>query len=196
MLDTFLLHLESEKKSRWIVQGQWKQSSLGAGRTAATLFSIVFWTMTSGRYIIIVVVVVVVVIIIIIISAVHATAGRWPPQPTPCTSILSHPHPLTATNFLDVVSPSPFGFPFSGCPFWCYLGPPGVAHSSYMSCPLSSCTALSLLYLSPQLYILLFHSESCLSSWCLTTIPPCFVEPLQASSSDVFLEPMFLLHRS
>ena len=58
----------------------------------------------------------------IIISAVHATAGRWPPQLTPCTSILSHPHPLTATNFLDVVSPSPFGSPsysfsFSGCPF-------------------------------------------------------------------------------
>ena len=76
--------------------------------------------------------------IIIIISAVHATAGRWPPQLTPCTSILSHSHPLTATNF-----PSPFGSPsysfsFSGCPFWCYLGPPGVAHSGYMSCPLSS----------------------------------------------------------
>ena len=41
--------------------------------------------------------------IIIIISAVHATAGRWPPQLTPCTSILSHPYPLTATDFLDVV---------------------------------------------------------------------------------------------
>ena len=27
-------------------------------------------------------------IIIIIILAVHATAGRWPPQPAPCTSIL------------------------------------------------------------------------------------------------------------
>ena len=55
-------------------------------------------------------------IIIIIISAVHATAGRWPPQLTPCTSILSHPHPLTATNFLDVVSPSPFGSPFTRFP--------------------------------------------------------------------------------
>ena len=58
----------------------------------------------------------------IIISAVRATAGRWPPQLMPCTSILGHPHPLTATNFLDVVSPSLFGSPsysfsFSGCPF-------------------------------------------------------------------------------
>ena len=61
-------------------------------------------------------------IIIIFISAVYATAGRWLQQLTPCTSILSQPHPLTAINFLDVVSPSPFGSPsysfsFSGCPF-------------------------------------------------------------------------------
>ena len=61
-------------------------------------------------------------LVVIIISAVHATAGRWSPQLSPCTSILSHSHPLTATNFLDVVSLSPFGshsysFSFSGCPF-------------------------------------------------------------------------------
>ena len=48
-------------------------------------------------------------IIIIIILAVHATAGRWPPQPAPCTSILGRSHPLTANGFLDVISPSPFG---------------------------------------------------------------------------------------
>ena len=90
--------------------------------------------------------------IIIIISAVHATAGRWPPQLTPCTSILSHSHPLTATNSLDVVSPSPFmspsySFSFSGCSFSCYLGPPGVVHSGYMSCPLSSHAPHSLYYI-------------------------------------------------
>ena len=48
-------------------------------------------------------------IIIIIILAVHATAGRWPPQLAPCTSILGRSHPLTANGFLDVISPSPFG---------------------------------------------------------------------------------------
>ena len=90
--------------------------------------------------------------IIIIISAIHATAGKWPPQLAPCTSILTHSHPLTATNFLDVVSPSPFGSPsyslsFSGCPFWSYHGPPGVAHSGYMSCPLSSHAPHSLYYI-------------------------------------------------
>ena len=47
-------------------------------------------------------------IIIIIILAVHATAGRWPPQLAPCTSILGRSHPLTANGFLDVISPSPF----------------------------------------------------------------------------------------
>ena len=47
--------------------------------------------------------------IIIIILAVHATAGRWPPQLAPCTSILGRSHPLTANGFLDVISPSPFG---------------------------------------------------------------------------------------
>ena len=97
------------------------------------------------------------IIIIIIISAVHATVGKWPPQLTPCTSILSHPHPLTATSFLHVVSPSPVGSPsnslsFSGCPFWCYLGPPGVAHSSYMSSQMSSHAphSLSLLIFHPS----------------------------------------------
>ena len=49
------------------------------------------------------------IIIIIIILAVHATAGRWPPQLAPCTSILGRSHPLTANGFLDVISPSPFG---------------------------------------------------------------------------------------
>ena len=102
--------------------------------------------------IVVVVVVVIIITIIIIISAVHGSAGRWPPQLTPCTSILSYSHPLTATNFLDVVSPSPFGFPsywfsFSGCPFWCYLGPPCVAHYGYMSCPLSSYALHSLYYI-------------------------------------------------
>ena len=48
-------------------------------------------------------------VIIIIILAVHATAGRWPPQLAPCTSILGRSHPLTANGFLDVISPSPFG---------------------------------------------------------------------------------------
>ena len=72
--------------------------------------------------VVVVIIIIIILIIIIIISAVHAAAGRWPPQLTPCTSILSHPHPLTATNFLHVVSPSPFGSPsysfsFSGCPF-------------------------------------------------------------------------------
>ena len=47
-------------------------------------------------------------IIIIIILAVHATAGRWPPQLAPCTSILGRSHPLTANGFLDVISPSSF----------------------------------------------------------------------------------------
>ena len=89
--------------------------------------------------------------IIIIISVVHATADRGRPQLPPCISILSHSHPLTATNFLDVVSPSPFGsssysFSFSGCPFSCYLCPPGVAPSGYMSCPLSSHAPHSLYY--------------------------------------------------
>ena len=46
---------------------------------------------------------------VISISAIHTTAGRRPPQLVPCTSILNHSHPFTATNFLDVVSPSPFG---------------------------------------------------------------------------------------
>ena len=64
---------------------------------------------------------------------------------------LSHSHLLTATNFLDVVSPSPFGSPsypfsFSGWPFWGYLGPRGVAHSGYMSGPLSSHAPHSLYY--------------------------------------------------
>ena len=107
---------------------------------------------------IIIIIVVVVIIIIIITSAVHATAGRWPPQLAPCTSILSRPHPLIATNFLDVVSPSPFGsssysFSFPGCPFWCYLGPPGAAHSSYMSCPLSSHAPHSLYYIFQPSFI-------------------------------------------
>ena len=98
-------------------------------------------------------------IIFSIISAVHATAGRWPPQLTPCSLILNCPHPLIATNFLDVVSPSPFGSPsylfsFSGCPFWCYLSPPGVAHSSYMSCPLPSPAPHSLYYIfHPSFYL-------------------------------------------
>ena len=48
-------------------------------------------------------------VVIIIILAVHATAGRWPPQLAPCTSILGRSHPLTANGFLDVISPSPFG---------------------------------------------------------------------------------------
>ena len=39
-------------------------------------------------------------------SAVHATAGRWAPPLMQCASILSHSHPLTATDFLDIVSPS------------------------------------------------------------------------------------------
>ena len=65
-------------------------------------------------------------LIIIIISAVHATAARSPPQLAPYCSNLSHSNPMTATNFLDVVSPYPFGsasYPlsFSGCPFCCYL---------------------------------------------------------------------------
>ena len=34
------------------------------------------------------------------------------------------------------------------------------------------------LYLSPQFYILLLRSESCLSLWCLTMISPCFVASL------------------
>ena len=73
-------------------------------------------------------------------TAAHATTGRRPPQPAPCTSILSHSHPLPATNFLNIVSPSPPGSSshsssFSGCPLRCY---PDVAHSGYMSCPLSS----------------------------------------------------------
>ena len=93
------------------------------------------------------------IIIIIIISAVHVTAGRLPPQLAPCTSILSHSHPLTTTNFLYVVSPFPFrspsySFSFSGCPFWCYFGPPGVTHSGYMFCPLSSHAPHSLYYCS------------------------------------------------
>ena len=85
----------------------------------------------------------IIIIIIIIISAVHATAGRRLPQFAPCTSILSHSHPLTAIKFLDAVSPSPFrssscSSPFCGCPLWYYLGLPDVAHSGNMSCPLSS----------------------------------------------------------
>ena len=108
------------------------------------------------------------IIIIIIISAVHATAGRWPPKLATCTSILSHSHPLTATNFLDVVFPSPsYSFSFSGCPFLCYLGPPGVAHSGYMSCPLSSHAPHFLSNISVELAILP-HSGSCFSPWCLT----------------------------
>ena len=108
-----------------------------------------FWTF-SGKM----------VIIIIIISAVHATAGRWPSHLTLCTSILSHTHPLTAKNVLYIVSPSPFGSPsysfsFSGCPFWCYLGPPGVAHSSYMSCPLSSHAPHSIISFTPVLHLII-----------------------------------------
>ena len=58
---------------------------------------------------------------------------------------------MTATNFLDVVSSSPFGSPsyslsFSKCSFWCYLGPPSISHSGYSSCPLSSHVMHSLCY--------------------------------------------------
>ena len=88
------------------------------------------------------------VIIIIIISAVHATVGRCHGLHNSRHTLQSwatSSHPLTATNFLDAVSPSPFrssswspSFSGTGCPLWCYLAPPGVAHSGDMSCPLSS----------------------------------------------------------
>ena len=107
---------------------------------------------------------------IIIISAVHATVGRWTPQLTPCTSISSHSHPLTATNFLDVVSPFSFwvslllafllwvsilmlSWPTWCCSLWLHVLPTVL-----------SCTALSLLHLSPLFQILLSHLKSCLSS--------------------------------
>ena len=87
-------------------------------------------------------------IIIIIISAIHATARRWPPQPTPCTSILSHPHPLTATNFLDVLSISFWVSLLLIFLLWVsILMLSGVAHSSYMSYPLSSHAPHSLYYI-------------------------------------------------
>ena len=47
---------------------------------------------------------VIVLLLLIIISAVHATAGRWSPQRGPCTSILSHSHPLIASTLCLVVA--------------------------------------------------------------------------------------------
>ena len=40
----------------------------------------------------------------------NATAARWPPQVAPCSSILSHSNPVTATNFLNIIFPSPLYF--------------------------------------------------------------------------------------
>ena len=128
---------------------------------------------------------------ITIISAVHATAGRWPPQVVPCTSILSHSHPLTATNLRDVVSSSPFrsptySFSFTGCPFWCYFDPPGVAHSGYMSCPLSSHAPHSVVFFTPvldlitsfQILSLFVMCNNNLSTLCWATASFwCFVSP-------------------
>ena len=59
-----------------------------------------------------------------------------------------------------------------------------------------SCTSLFLLYLSPLFSILLSRSWSCLSLWCSITISPCSVGLQQASSLDVLLKSMSLLHRS
>ena len=124
--------------------------------------------------------------IIIIISAVHATAGRWPPQLTPCTSILSQSHPLTATNFLDVVSPPPILlFSLLWVSIQIYLGPPGVAPSGYMSCPLSShvlhsivsftyiwdlITSFRILYL-----FVMFNNDLSMFRWATASFSWCFV---------------------
>ena len=59
-----------------------------------------------------------------------------------------------------------------------------------------SCTSLFLLYLSPLFSILLSRSWSCLSLWCSITISPCSVGLQKASSLDVLLKSMSLLHRS
>ena len=125
-----------------------------------------------NTFIIIVVVVIVIIniiiMIIIVTPALYATPGRWPSQLTPCTSILSHSHPLIATNFLDVVSPPPFGS--SSCSLF-YFPSLGV-HSDVLlahlvllilatcpaHCPLMHRT-LSIISFTPDF---LSHSESCL----------------------------------
>ena len=73
----------------------------------------------------------VVIILIIIISAVHASV--------PCTLILGHSHPLTATNFLDVVSPSLLG---SSCSNYEITVTPLVCY--HLACDLSITAAVYL----------------------------------------------------
>ena len=89
-------------------------------------------------------------------SAIHATAGRWPLQHVSCTSMYSHSHPLTSTNFLRCclsisfwvflllifllwVSTLILSWPTWCCSFWLYV-----------LRTVLSCTALALLYLSPS----------------------------------------------
>ena len=144
------------------------------------------------------------ILIISIISAIHATAGRWPTQLAPCTLILSHSHPLTATNFLHVVFPCPFrsypySFSFSGCPFWYYLASPGAAHSGYMSCPLTFHAPHSLLYLFPLVLdlitslrilslFMMFNNDLSMLLWATASFSWCFVSPYLCSIGHSWLD--------
>ena len=131
----------------------------------------------------------------LIISAIHATAGRWPPQLAPCTSILSHssidcyqlPRCYLSNYFLVFLLNY---FPSLGA-----YSDVILAHLVLLilaafpaHCPLMHCT-LSVIFFTPcfRSYLLF---PNLVSSWCLTTISPCFVWPLQASSPDVLLESM------